>query len=164
MSFPKPEDLDQRQRASYSLWRALGLSESSAMNALVEDGVLRVPERDQFVGTFRELGLSESAAETAARGRERPSSLRSASESSRSSWRPEPGDALTLVARIQKEADSLVGRGVEETTALRESVYAAVSHMPTAVLADWVAAVAGRRWPALYGGSSSVSSGEATSI
>ena len=52
----KPEDLNQRQRESYDLWRRLGLSEFSAMNALVEDGLLRASEHDQLVVTFRELG------------------------------------------------------------------------------------------------------------
>jgi hypothetical protein len=69
----RPDDLRGTARDSYDTWRRLGLSESAAMNALVEDGVVQLSQHDRLVKNFREtFGLSERAAEIAAAGRDGP--------------------------------------------------------------------------------------------
>ena len=66
----KPSDLNSDQRALFDVWRSLGLSESSAMNALREDGQLEVSGFDAATDMFRNVfGLSEAGARVAAQGR-----------------------------------------------------------------------------------------------
>jgi hypothetical protein len=48
----KPSDLNPTQRKSYDLWRDLGLTEAAAMNALVEDGVVRLSEEEKLARRF----------------------------------------------------------------------------------------------------------------
>jgi hypothetical protein len=36
----KPDELNPEQRRAFDTWRAVGLSESATMNALIEDGVI----------------------------------------------------------------------------------------------------------------------------
>jgi hypothetical protein len=151
----QPEDLNPEQRSAYNVWRWMGLSESAALNALREDGLLQTTDHDQFTEMFRKVfGMSEGAARVAADGRA-GRSARSVSEAGRSFPKPEPGDALRLVRRIEEMVTDLGRRGVDETTAVKDAVYAAVRAMPDDSSADWVAAVAGRRWTGLFGGSAS---------
>ena len=58
------EDLER-----FHVWRGLGLSEASALRQVVEDGAAG-DGFDQMVRTFRGMGLSESAAQIAAVGRD----------------------------------------------------------------------------------------------
>jgi hypothetical protein len=69
-----------------------------------------------------------------------------------SSAGPQPGDALQLVGKIQELAAGR--RGVSEEKALREAAFAVFESAPDS-LQDWVAQVMGRRWPWLWGRSSS---------
>jgi len=106
----KPSDLNPTQRKSYDLWRDLGLTEAAAMNALVEDGVIRLSEEEKLARSFRETwGLSEAQAEIAVRGRDGGSSPRPVSEAS-SSWL-KPGDNERLISIIEQWRQDLVAHG-----------------------------------------------------
>ena len=70
----QPEDLNPEQRSAYNVWRWMGLSESAALNALREDGLLPTTEHDQLTRAFRGVfRMSEGAARVAADGRGGPS-------------------------------------------------------------------------------------------
>jgi hypothetical protein len=79
----KPGDLNGEQRKAFETWRSLGLSESAAMDCLITDGVVAVSEEEQLARSLSStFGLSEAAAEAAARGRDGgPPSSRPVSES-----------------------------------------------------------------------------------
>jgi len=66
----RPEDLRGEALATYETWRSLGLTEAMALAEVVDAGQVEVDGFDQMVGAFRSLGLSESAARTAAIGRD----------------------------------------------------------------------------------------------
>jgi hypothetical protein len=147
------------------MWRnTFGLSEAAAMNALVEDGVIKVSEHDQLARSLQEtFGLSDAAAGVAARGRGDSLSSRPATPSVLSeSWRHDPGDAFRVVRKIEKHAAELCRRGVLEEKALRDAAFAVFEAAPDS-LQDWVAAVAGRRWPGLWNPSSSTGSNTGSS-
>jgi hypothetical protein len=55
-----------------------------------------------------------------------------------------------MVGKIEQLAANLCRRGVSEEKALREAAFAVFEAAPDS-LQDWVAAVAGRRWPGLWG-------------
>jgi hypothetical protein len=130
----------------------MGVSEAAAMDLLRQDGLVEESSSgvDRTANMFREtFGLSESAARVAADGRD-GRSARSVSEvARRSAARPEPGDAWKLVARIEEFASDLCRRGVPEEEAVRTAAFAVFEAAPDS-LQDWVAAVAGRRWPGLW--------------
>lgn len=80
MSAPKLGELGPEARRRYDAWRTIGLSESAAMQALRDDGLLQESAHDRAVEVYRSLGLSDAAAEVAASGRDgvrRPLSERS---------------------------------------------------------------------------------------
>jgi hypothetical protein len=140
------------------MWRdTFGLSEAAAMNALVEDGVITLSENEQLAWRFSKLfGLSEAEARRAVAGRDGPT-VRTVSETAGpASGAPQPGDALRLVSRIEELARDMCRRGVSEEKALREAAFAVFETAPDS-LQDRVAAVAGRRWPGLWGRSDSTS-------
>lgn len=70
MSRWRAEDLRGEALQSYETWRGLGLSESAALDQVMESGQVEVDGFDRMVGAFRGLGLSESAARVAAVGRD----------------------------------------------------------------------------------------------
>jgi hypothetical protein len=156
----KPDDLNPKQRKAYGTWVSLGLTHNAAVAALHEDGLLATTEHDQLTRTFREVfGMSEGAARVAADGRGGPP-VRPVSEVTvRSVARPEPGDAWKLVAKIEEFASDLCHRGVSEEKALRDAAFAVFEAAPDS-LQDWVAAVADRRWPGLWGPPRSSRSGQ----
>jgi hypothetical protein len=47
--------LNSEQRRAFETWRAVGLSESAAMNALIEDGVITLSEDEHLARRFRTL-------------------------------------------------------------------------------------------------------------
>jgi hypothetical protein len=98
--------------------------------------------------------MSEGAARVAADGRGGPSPRPVSEVAGRSSAAPQPGDALRLVGKIEELAADLCRRGVSEEKALRDAAFAVFEAAPDS-LQDWVAAVAGRRWPGLWNPSSS---------
>jgi hypothetical protein len=65
------EDLRGAARDRYDTWRRLGLSESSALQQCVNDGLVETEPFDVVAATLRRLnpGLSESGARSAAVGR-----------------------------------------------------------------------------------------------
>jgi hypothetical protein len=69
----KPNDLNREQREAYDTWRAIGLTESAALAALVDAGLIRLSEEDKLARRFQDIfGLSESAAQRAVDGRDGP--------------------------------------------------------------------------------------------
>jgi hypothetical protein len=64
----KPEDLNAEQRRVYDTWRALDMSEATAMAQLRNDGLLADADGDH-VAFYKRLGLSEAGARVAAAGR-----------------------------------------------------------------------------------------------
>jgi hypothetical protein len=157
----KSEELRGDARASFDMWRRLGLSEQAAMDALIEDGVITLSEDERQARMFYKVfGLSESEAQRAVDGRDGPS-LQPVSEAPRrSSARPEPGDALKLVRKVEELAVDLCHRGVSEEKALREAAFAVFEAAPDDSTQEWVAAVTGRRWPGLWGRPGSGGSGQ----
>jgi hypothetical protein len=133
------------------MWHdTFGLSEQSAMNLLRQDGLLPTSDEDRVVSMFRDtFGLSESAARRAVEVRSGPP-LRSVSDAGRSWARPKPGDGLRLVAKIEELAGDRCGRGESKEAALRAAFYRVLDAVPDSSK-DWVAGVAGRRWPELFG-------------
>jgi hypothetical protein len=117
-----PNDLRGAARDSYDMWRSLGLSESAAMNALIEDGLVELSDHDRLVRNFRStFGLSEAQAERAARGRggsptSTPVSGQSSVEEGDQPW-PESG--LSWHVRFQREMARL-DRERQEIKALQE--------------------------------------------
>jgi hypothetical protein len=159
----RPEDLTGKARDAYRMWHdTFGLSEQSAMNLLAEDGLLPTSDHDRSVTMFRTtFGLSESGAEIAARGRG-GRSVRPVSEAEWSSARPQPGDALQLVSKIEELASDLCRRGVPEEKALREAAFAVLRVAPDDWTQEWAAKVIEHRWPALWTDSGSSGSGRAS--
>jgi hypothetical protein len=160
----RPEDLPADAPAAFSVWRWMGVSESAAMDLLHEDGLLPITEHDQLTGMFRKVfSMSEGAARVAADGRGGPSPRPVSEVAGRSSAAPQPGDALRLVVKIEELAADLCRRGVSEEKALREAAFAVFESAPDDQNQDCVAQVAGRRWPGLWGRSSSINGGKGSS-
>ncbi|GAA2726352.1 hypothetical protein [Actinocorallia aurantiaca] len=65
------EELTGQARSLYESWRELGLSESAALDAVTESGLIResTAPADRLEAAFTEMGLTESAARRAAAGR-----------------------------------------------------------------------------------------------
>jgi hypothetical protein len=67
----KPSDLTAEQRRAFDVWRRLGLSESSALLAMEQDGVIPVSEQDRQARMFTNaFGLTASEARRAVEGRD----------------------------------------------------------------------------------------------
>jgi hypothetical protein len=64
-----PKSLSGEARRRYDTWRTLGLSEAAAIEELRCDGLVEEDGFDRAVRRFVRLGMSESAARTAAVGR-----------------------------------------------------------------------------------------------
>jgi hypothetical protein len=162
------EDLRGEARDAYRIWHDFfGLSEASALDLVRADGLVEESGVDGsgvhgsgvdgLAGPLGNIfGLSEAAARVASRGRGSVSEV-----AVRSSAGPEPGDAWKLVAKIEEFASDLCRRGVPEEKALREAAFALFEAAPDS-LQDWVAAVADRRWPRLWGRSRSTSGSKDT--
>jgi hypothetical protein len=114
----RPEDLTGEARDRFQVWRTLGLSESAALDQLRRDGVLAEADPvDQLTESFRALGLSPSAAKTAALGRGDEVSVRRRAKAGA------PADARRSEVRETERRQTLaeldeLGRRVRE---LRES-------------------------------------------
>jgi hypothetical protein len=161
----QPDDLRGAARDAYDMWRkTFGLSEQSAMRALEQDGAIPLSEDEKLARRFQNIfGLSESEARRAVDDHG-GSSVPPVSESAgRSSAAPQPGDALRLVVKIEELAADLRRRGVSEERALREAAFAVFEAAPDDQTQDWVAHVTGRRWPRLWGRSSSTSRSKGSS-
>jgi hypothetical protein len=92
------------------MWRRVGLTESAAIEAIINDGVTQLSEEDQLARTFRDTwGLSEAAAEVAARGRHGGSSRRPVSESQPARQAGEREQLITLIESWTE--DLRAGRG-----------------------------------------------------
>jgi len=111
----KPHELDPEQRRAFDTWRAVGLSESAAMTALIEDGVITLSEHEHLARRFQDIfGLSEEAAQIAAAGRDgAPQKAPSAvSEVAGRSASPlKPGDNDRLISLIEQWASDIRFRG-----------------------------------------------------
>jgi hypothetical protein len=158
----KPDDLTPKQRQTFNMWRRLGLSEQSSLRAMEQDGQITLSEGERRARMFSEVfGLSPSGARRAVEGRDGPS-RRPASgpvaEAGRSSSRPEPGDALRVVRKIEELAAGMCS-SVSEEKALREAAFAVFRVAPDDWTQEWVAKVIEHRWPALLTGSGSSGSG-----
>jgi hypothetical protein len=158
----KSQDLNPKQRRAFDMWRRLGLSEQSALRAMEQDGQITLSEDERQARMFSEVfGLSPSGARRAVEGRDGPS-RRPASgpvaEAGRSSSRPEPGDALRVVRKIEELAAGMCS-GVSEEKALGEAAFAVFRGAPDDWTQEWVAKVIEHRWPALLTGSGSSGSG-----
>jgi hypothetical protein len=146
----KPSDLNPTQRKSYDLWRDLGLTESAAMNALVEDGVIRLSEEEKLARSFRDTwGLSEAQAEIAARGRDSGPSSRPVSESL-AGLRPDPANIPLVVAKVEELATEQRSRGASVERALYEAAFAVMHAQLDERTADWVVKVVEKRWPGVW--------------
>jgi hypothetical protein len=141
------EDLRGEAADAYRMWRdVFHLSESAALTAVAQDGLITLSEDEKFARSFRETwGLSEAAAETAARGRggrSAPSSktggLWPAAESS--SFRPRLGDVIATIWEFAAD------RGVS----LRDAAFEVMRAAPTDQLADYVTRVAEICWPGIW--------------
>jgi hypothetical protein len=88
------------------------------MDALVEDGVVRLSEEEKLARSFRETwGLSEVQAEIAVQGRDGPSRRASStpvSEAEAANLRPDPAYIGHVIRKIEEVASDLCRRGVSE--------------------------------------------------
>jgi hypothetical protein len=104
----KSQDLNPKQRRAFDMWRRLGLSEQSALRAMEQDGQVTLSEEERQARMFSEVfGLSPSGARHAVKGLDGPSRRPASgpvSEAGRSSSRPEAGDALRVVRKIEELA------------------------------------------------------------
>jgi hypothetical protein len=158
----KSQDLNPKQRRAFDMWRRLGLSEQSALRAMEQDGQVTLSEEERQARMFSEVfGLSPSGARHAVKGLDGPSRRPASgpvSEAGRSSSRPEAGDALRVVRKIEELAAGMCS-GVSEEKALREAAFAVFRVAPDDWTQEWVAKVIEHRWPALLTGSGSSGSG-----
>ena len=136
------------------------------MRALEQDGAIPLSEDEKLARRFQNIfGLSENEARRAVHSHG-GSSVQPVSETAGpASGAPQPGDALRLVSRIEELAANLCRRGLSEEKALWEAAFAVFEAAPDP-LQDWVAAVAGRRWPGLWGrpGSSGGNTGSSSGL
>jgi hypothetical protein len=112
----KPNELNPEQRRAFETWRAVGLSESAAMNALIEDGVITLSEDEHLARRFQDMfGLSEEAAQIAAAGRDgaphRAASSPVSEVAGRSASPLKPGDNHRLISLIEQWASDIRFRG-----------------------------------------------------
>jgi hypothetical protein len=161
----RPSDLSPKQRGAFNLWRRLGLSEQSALRAMEQDGQITLSEDGRQARMFSAVfGLSESEARRAVEGGDGPSRRPSSgpvSIAGRSSSRPEAGDALRVVRKIEELAAGMCS-GVSQEEALREAAFAVLRVAPDDWTQEWVAKVIKHRWPVLWTGSGSSGSGRAS--
>jgi hypothetical protein len=161
----KPDGLTPKQRQTFNMWRRLGLSEQSSLRAMEQDGQIPLSEDERQARMFSEIfGLSPSGARRAVEGRDGPSrrpASRPVVEAGRWSSRPEGGDALRVVRKIEELAAGMCS-GVSEQEALREAAFAVFRVAPDDWTQEWVAKVIEHRWPALLTGSGSSGSRRAS--
>jgi hypothetical protein len=150
--------LNSEQRRAFETWRAVGLSESAAMNALIEDGVITLSEDEHLAQRFQDtFGLSEEAAQIAAAGRQGAPHSPVSEVAGRPAAGPKPGDNDRLIRIIEAWAQDLRAHGqlcVErgesrELAALREAYGKVLLRAENDVQAMWVIRVAEARWPEL---------------
>jgi hypothetical protein len=134
-----------------------GLSrEAASMAALGRAPEPLADDRAGLVENFKSsFGLSEQAAQIAADGHDGPSRRPASGSAGRWSAKPEPGDALSMVARVEGLAADTAGRGGSYKGAVKAAVWQLFEAAPNEVWQDWIAGVAGRRWPWLYPNSGS---------
>jgi hypothetical protein len=155
----KPGDLNRKQREMFDTWRSLGLSESAAMDALREDGLVAMSDHDRLVANFVSLGLSASEAETAAHGR--------GPRLARGTTTRSPGVTVAetlqdnrqrLIENIERIAQQIRWSGStlcvwngesREQASLREAYYEAFRLAPDDATKLWVIGVVQSRWPGL---------------
>ena len=112
-------------------------------------------DHDRLVRNFRKtFGLTEVAAEIAARGRDGGPSERSVSESL-AGLRPDPSNIRLVVAKVEELAIER-RRGASEGRALYEAAFAVMHAQRDERTADWVVRVVENRWPGLWGSSGTV--------
>jgi hypothetical protein len=110
----RPEDLPAEAASAFRVWRnTFGLSESAALAAVQQDGLVQLPEHDQLARTYREVfDLSEGAARVAANGRRGPSVRPTSEVAGRAVAGPKPGANDRLIRIIEAWAQDLRdGRG-----------------------------------------------------
>jgi hypothetical protein len=151
----KPDELSGAARESYDMWRRIGLFEQAALDSVIEDGLVPLSDHDQLARTFRQLGLSQQAAESAADGRDGPSG-RPVSEASRPG--PQPGDNQRLIALVEQWASDLrfnnkvsmiLGGESLERASIREAYLKVKGAAQNDVQLLWICAVVESRWPGL---------------
>jgi hypothetical protein len=150
----RPDDLRGDARDAYDMWRkTFGLSEQSAMRAVEQDGLITLTEDEKFMRSFQETwGLSQAAAEIAARGRDRGNRAASSgvSVAELAALRPDPAYIPDVIRAIERVATDLCPGGVSKDKALQEATFGLMRCMPSDALADWVVRIAASRWPWLY--------------
>jgi hypothetical protein len=135
VSAVKPEDLGPKERRAFDMWRTIGLTEAAAMQALRDDGLLPVSEHDRAMRVYRDLGLSESAAEIAVAGRDgtrRPTSERGSGLQA---------DVDALKHKVTEVAEEYQRRGEPELVAYEKAARRVLQAMPTGQMLWMVANV-----------------------
>jgi hypothetical protein len=152
--------LNRKQREMFDVWVELGLSESAALDALREDGLLpSASDHDRLVETFKDLGLSQSAAETAAHGRgPRPVNGMAAQSTAATVAETLQNNRRRLIENIERIAYDIRQSGStlclwngesREQASLREAYYEAFRLAPDDATKSWVLDVVESRWPGL---------------
>jgi hypothetical protein len=135
---------------------SLGMSSESAMESLRESGWVPMSDHEKVVRMYRQtFGMSEQAAEHAARGRDGGPSSRPVSESL-AGLRPDPANIGTVLRKVEELATERRRGGASEGRALYEAAFAVMHAQPDERTADWVVRVVENRWPGLWGPSGTV--------
>jgi hypothetical protein len=113
----KPEDLTGDNKILFKAWTSLGMSEEAAMRSLRDSGWLPMSDHERSVEFYKSLGLSEQAAEIAARGRD--GSPTSGTGQSSAASTPVEESGLEWHLRMRRELADL-DRKIQETKALQE--------------------------------------------
>ena len=106
----KREDLSPEDRRVFDTWRDLGLSEQATVGVMREDGLIAMSDHDHLVVNFKSLGLSESAAEIAAQGRDGPSRRHIGASPSAASIAERAVESRALVNTVRELAGTALRR------------------------------------------------------
>ena len=145
-----PADLNRTQCEAFAIWIELGLSESAALGALREDGLIPTNDHDRLVANFVSLGLSASEAEVAADGRDGESRSTHSRTVSPGSIAEGTAESRALIATVREIAESALRHGGSrprcgesgELAAVREAAWKVIIRLPATVAATvWAARV-----------------------
>jgi hypothetical protein len=156
----RPEDLTGKARDSYRMWHdTFGLSEQSAMNLLLQDGLLPTSDEDRVVWMFRNtFGLGEEGAGVAAGGRgQRPVRGMTAQPSSANIAETPPDNRRRLIENIERIAQEIRCNGTLciwngeslEQASLRAAYYKVLEVAKEDATRLWVIGVVKSYWPSI---------------
>jgi hypothetical protein len=152
----KPSDLNRKQREAFNVWRSLGLSESAAMDALREDGLIQESDHDRLVANFVRLGLTASEAEIAAHGRGGRSRTPIGHSTAAASIAEETVESRALVDTVRELAEGALCCGkvcpqpgeTRELAAVREAAWKVIIKLSATEAATvWAVRVVEAAWP-----------------